>query len=101
MLKTVAEKHSFLDVIMLIAIAIANLPHKNFWVWWLMTLTWNNYTEQFISRLNSACYGVRALNAMLSKTVLRMLYISYIHSVTYGIIFGGNTTNSIKIFRTQ
>ena len=31
-----------------------------------------------------------------------MLYFSYVHCViSYGIIFGGNTGNSIKIFRIQ
>jgi hypothetical protein len=55
-----------------------------------------------ISRLNSACYAVRAVNAMLSRKSLRMLYFLYIHSIiSYKIILGGNTPNSIKIFRMQ
>jgi hypothetical protein len=36
---------------------------------------------------------------MLSRNVLRMLYVSYVHSVThYSIIFWCNTPNGIKIF---
>jgi len=66
------------------------------------TLTWNNHNDQLISRLNSACYVIRAVNAMLSRKALRMLYFSYVHSIiSYGIIFWGNTPNSIKIFRMQ
>jgi len=53
-------------------------------------LTWNNHTDQLISKLNSACYAIRAVNAMLSRKGLRMLYFSYVHSImSYGIIFGG------------
>jgi hypothetical protein len=63
-------------------------------------LTWKNHIDQLISKLNSASYAIRAVNATLSRKALRMLYFSYIHSVTsHGIILGGNTCNSIKIFR--
>ena len=60
------------------------------------SLTWDNHTEQLISRLNA----IKAVQAMLSGKVLQMLYFSYAHSIiTYGIIFWSNTPNSIKIFR--
>jgi len=55
-----------------------------------------------ISRLNSACYAIRAVNAVLSRKALRMLYFLYIHSImSYGIILGDYALNSIKIFRMQ
>jgi hypothetical protein len=55
------------------------------------TITWDNHTDQLISRLNA----VRAVQAMLPGKVLKMLYFSYVHSViSYSIIFWG-----IKIFR--
>jgi hypothetical protein len=38
------------------------------------TLTWNNHTDQLISRLNSARYAIRAVNAVLSRNALRMLH---------------------------
>ena len=38
------------------------------------TLTWDNHTDQLISRLNSACYAVRAVRTMLSRKALRMLF---------------------------
>jgi len=58
-------------------------------------LTWNNHIDQLISKLNSVCYEIRAVNAMLSRKELRMLYFSYVHSIiSYGIIFWGNTPNS-------
>ena len=62
--------------------------------WW-HSLTWDNHTEQLISRLNA----IKTVQAMLLGKVLQMLYFSYVHSIiSYGIIFWGNTTNSIKIF---
>jgi len=65
-------------------------------------ITWKNHTDQFIPRLKSACYAIRAVNATLSRKALRMLYFLNIHSIiSYGIIFWSNTPNSIKIFRTQ
>ena len=70
---------------------IANHPYTKFL--FLMVddnLTWNNHIDQFISKLNSACFTIRAVNAMLSRKGLRMLYFLYIHSiVSYGLIFGG------------
>ena len=66
------------------------------------TLSWDNHIDQLISRLNSACYTIRAVKAMLSRTALRMLYFSYAHFVTsYGIIFWCNISNSIKILRIK
>jgi len=65
-------------------------------------LTWKNHIDQFISKLNSASYAIRAVNATLSRKALRMLYFMYVHSIiSYGIIFWGNTRNSIKIFRIE
>jgi hypothetical protein len=66
------------------------------------TLTWDNGTDQLISILNSACYAIGAVNALLPRTALRMLYFSYVHSViSHSIIFCSNTPNSIKIFRIK
>jgi len=65
-------------------------------------LTWNNHIDQLISKLKSACYATRAVNATLSSKGLRMLYFSYVCSIiSYGLIFWENTPKSIKIFRIQ
>jgi len=58
--------------------------------------------DYLISRLNSACYAIRAIKAMLSRKSVRMLSFSYVHSIkSYGINFWGNAPNSIKIFIMQ
>jgi len=78
--------------------SIANVPCTKFLGLVLYdTLTWDNHIDQFISRLNSAYYAVRAVTAVLSRKALRILQFPYMHSVIFcGIISGGNTCNSIK-----
>ena len=82
---------------------IANVPYTKFLdLEDEDTLTWDNHIDQLISRLNSACYAIRAVNALLSRKALRTLYFSYVHStISHSIIFWNNTPNSIKIFRMQ
>ena len=66
------------------------------------TLSWDQHINQIASKLSSACYAVWTLTPLLSKNALQMLYFSYAHSIiSYGIIFWGNSGNSIKIFRQQ
>ena len=40
------------------------------------TLTWDNHIDQLISRLNSVCYAITAVKAMLPRKALRKLYFS-------------------------
>ena len=55
-----------------------------------------------MSKLNSACFAMRSVKSIQSLESLRMIYFSYIHStINYGIISGGNSTSSTKIFRIK
>jgi len=66
------------------------------------TLSWDQHINQAASKLSSACYAIWTLTPLLSKNALRMLYFSYAHTIiSHGIIFWGNSSNSIKIFRQQ
>jgi len=63
------------------------------------TLSWRDYTVELTSKLNRACYVIRAI-ILLSLNILRTIYFSYVHSVvSYGIIFWSNSHhgNSFKI----
>ena len=61
---------------------IANVPYTKFLGWVVDdTVTWDNHIDQLISRLNSACYAVRVVKAVLSRKALRILYFSYPHSI--------------------
>jgi hypothetical protein len=54
------------------------------------------------SKLGSASYAVRSVKPFLTINTLKMIYYSYFHSViTYGLLFWGNSPDSIKIFRLQ
>jgi len=67
---------------------IGNIPYTNFLCFVTDdTLTWDNHIDQLISKLNSACYTITAVKAMLSRKALRMLYFSYVHSIIFYDIF--------------
>jgi len=45
---------------------------------------------------------MRLVKPSVTINILRMIYYSYFHSVmTYGLLFWGNSPDSIKIFRLQ
>jgi len=55
-----------------------------------------------MTKLNKACFAIRAMKPILTLKVLRMTYYSYFHSVmSYGIIFWGPAHLSNNIFRIQ
>jgi hypothetical protein len=57
---------------------------------------------QLVSKMNSACYAIRTVKGLMSQETLKMIYFAYVLSIIeYGIIFGGNTPNSITVFRIQ
>jgi hypothetical protein len=54
------------------------------------------------SRLNKACYAIRAIKPHMSLNAMRMIYRSYVHSISsYGIILGGNASYNESIFKIQ
>jgi hypothetical protein len=66
------------------------------------TLTWKSHIAYLLKRLGSACYAIRTIASDLSTDTLTMVYYAYVHSLmSYGIIFWGNSTHSIEIFRIQ
>jgi hypothetical protein len=53
------------------------------------------------SRLNKACYAIRAIKPIMSLNAMRMIY-SNVHSILlYGIILGGNAPYKESIFKIQ
>ena len=66
------------------------------------SLSWKEHISDLTSKLNKACYAIRAVKPLLSVHVLRTIYFSYFHSImSYGIIFWGNSPVSSKIFKIQ
>jgi hypothetical protein len=66
------------------------------------TLFWKTHIEYIIPKLSTACYAIRIMKPYMSQNILRMIYFSYFHSVmNYGLLFWGNSSYSMKIFRLQ
>ena len=54
------------------------------------------------SKLSSVSYAVTSVKPLLTIITLKMIYYSYFHSVmTYGLLFWGDSPDSIKNFRSQ
>ena len=63
-------------------------------------LSWKAHIDQMMSKLNTACFVIRMIQAIMSPETLRMVCFAYIYSVmSYGIILGGNQLYSDKIFK--
>jgi len=66
------------------------------------SLSWKAHIDQMMSKLNSSCFIIRTIQAIMSPETLRMVYFAYIHSImSYGIILGGNQPYSDKIFKIK
>jgi hypothetical protein len=65
-------------------------------------LNWKNHTDQIVPKLSAACYMVRQMYRTCNNNTLKSIYFAYFHSTaSYGIILGGNSSNSKKIFTLQ
>jgi len=65
-------------------------------------LCWKTRTESIKNKLSSACYVMRLVKPYVTANTLKVFYYSYFHSImTYGLIFCGNSPDSVKIFRLQ
>jgi hypothetical protein len=66
------------------------------------TLSWKDHIDFLLPKLCMACYSVRTIKPFMCQENLKSIYYSYFHSLmTYGIIFWGNSTHSIHVFRLQ
>jgi hypothetical protein len=66
------------------------------------SLSWKDHITELTSKLNKACYAIRAIKPFMYLDVMKIIYYSYVHSViSYGIILGGNSHLSGSIFKIQ
>jgi hypothetical protein len=66
------------------------------------TLSWKDHILDLSSKLNKACYAIRAVKLVMTLKTLKTVYFSYFHSImSYGIIFWGNSYGSKEIFAIQ
>jgi hypothetical protein len=65
-------------------------------------LNWKAHIDNIFSKLSRSSYTIRILKQTLSQDILLMTYFAYFHStMSYGIIFWGNSSYAIKIFKLQ
>jgi hypothetical protein len=63
---------------------------------------WKAHIYQVLTKLSNACYLMRVIKPVMSIETLRIVYYSYFHSLmTYGLVFWGNSSYSLRIFRIQ
>jgi hypothetical protein len=60
------------------------------------TLSWKQHIDTITPKLNKTCYIIRRSKLRLSHIALKMVCYAFFHSVmSYGLIFWGNSTNSV------
>jgi len=82
---------------------VKSSPHTNFLGLIIDdSLLWKAHIDQMMPKLNTACFVIRMMQAIMSTETSRMAYFAYMHSfMSYGIILGGNQPYNEKIFKTQ
>ena len=66
------------------------------------THSWKPHIEHSINQLCTACYVIRSVKPYVNTNAIIMIYHSLFHTVmTYGMIFWGNSSTTIQVFRTQ
>jgi len=66
------------------------------------TLSWKTHIDKILPKLCSACFAMRSVKPFMSQQKLNVIYYSHFHSImSYGIIFGGHSSSSIRISRLQ
>jgi hypothetical protein len=65
-------------------------------------MTWDKHIDEIINKLRTASYMIRNVKQLVSMKALISVYYSYFHStMTYGIIFWGNSTQAERVFKIQ
>jgi len=65
-------------------------------------LNWKNHFDKLLPKLSSACFVIQSMLSHCNTTTIKRIYFAYFHSILeYGIVFWGNSTESLKVFRPQ
>ena len=66
------------------------------------TLSWKPHVDHLINKLSTVSYVIRSVKPFVNTNAIIMIYHFLFHAVmTYGIIFWGNSSHSIQVFRIQ
>jgi len=65
-------------------------------------LNWKDHIDKMIPKLSATYYAVRSMFHISNNVTLKSIYFAYFQSIVlYGIILGGNSSNSRRIFTLQ
>jgi hypothetical protein len=64
-------------------------------------MNWKSHIAKILAELSGACFAVRSMYLYGSLNTLIMIYFAYFHSISYGIICWGNSTESKKVFLAE
>jgi hypothetical protein len=64
-------------------------------------MNWKTHIGQKTPKLSSARYAIRCMYYVTNTDSLQMMYYAYFHSVMYGIIFWGSSTDVKRVFKLQ
>jgi hypothetical protein len=60
------------------------------------------HIDKIFPKLSSTCFAMRTVKLYMSPHMLKAIYYAHFHSIiSYGKIFWGHTTPSIRAFRLQ
>ena len=66
------------------------------------SLSWKDHITHLTPKLCKARYVLTCVRLFMSQDTLKSVYYSYFNSpVSYGIVFWGNSSNSLHVFRLQ
>jgi hypothetical protein len=65
-------------------------------------MNWKVHVKLILPKLGNACFAIRNKQSCSNIETLRMIYLTYFHSIMkYGIIFWGNSAEAKKVFLLQ
>jgi hypothetical protein len=65
-------------------------------------MSWKSHTDTILPRLSSACFSMRTVKPYFSYQTLKVIYYPNLHAImSYGVIFWGQSSASLKVFLLQ
>jgi len=65
-------------------------------------MSWKTHIDVIFSKLSSACFAIRSVKPYVSFLTLKAIYYAYFHAImSYGVIFWGQSPDSLKVFLLQ
>ena len=66
------------------------------------SMTWKTHIDDILPKLSSACFAIRTVKPYVSHQTLKAIYYAYFHAImSYGVIFWGQSPDSLKVFLLQ